>query len=119
MVQSTSVQDMSIKEWWESMYPYAVVLEKAITTAPSELDKHAIDATIQMLPDILHSIQQHPCPKQARPMREYLLRATTYLIHAYQEMGNQNEHEVDFYYSSALTHVAKLHHQLVIHGFAS
>ena len=119
MAQITSERIATIAEWWDAIHPYAVKLEKNITTAPQELSQQDIDVVIRTLPEILRHIQHQPHPGCAAIMREYLLRATTYLLHAYQELANNNTDEVDFYYSTALTNVARLHHQLVEHGFAN
>ena len=112
-------QKMKLNDWWNSIYPYAVELEKNITTSPLEQDKTNTEHTIQTLEAVLKNIQNQAYPEEANLMRDHLLRAITYLIHAYQEMGNNNENEADFYYSTALTNVAQLHHQLVQNGFAN
>ena len=77
MVQFRSEQAATIAEWWDTIYPYAVALEKNITTAPQELSPQDVDAVIRTLPDVLRQIQHHPHPDCAATIREHLLRATT------------------------------------------
>lgn len=119
MVQVRVIQNITLKAWWDAAYPYAVKLEKNITTSPQEQSEVDIRFAIQTLVEVLKGIQQQAYPDSASILREHLLRATTYLIHAYQEIANNNKSEADFYYSTALTNVAQLHHQLVQHGFAN
>lgn len=119
MAQVLTRQDITLSEWWDSMYPYAMRLEKSITSAPQDPQTQDIGLIFRTLEDVLKGIQEQAYPDSASIMREYLLRATTYLIHAYQGVANCNTSEVDFYYSTALTNVARLHHQLVENGFAN
>lgn len=119
MAQVRMIQNITLNTWWDTVYPYAIKLEKNITTPPQEQSEVDIRFAIKTLVEVLKGIQQQAYPDSASNLREHLLRATTYLIHAYQEMGNKNESEADFYYSTALTNVAQLHHQLVKQGFAS
>jgi|GEM_PF-5536115 len=119
MAQILNIQDITVAEWWDVVYPYAVMLEKNITTSPQEMNYQAVRQAQEILPEALMRVQQTVYPDRAAAMREYLIRAITYLIHAYQELDNGHITEVEFYYGSALTQCAQLHHELVNQGFAS
>lgn len=119
MAQVRNVQDITITDWWESVYPYAVILETNITTSPLEMDYQAVKTAQENLPEVLLKVREIPYPGSAAVIREHLIRAITYLLHAFQVLDKNYDHETDFYYSSALTQCAQLHHQLVKQGFAN
>lgn len=110
---------MIISDWWQQVYPYAVELEKNITTSPSDVSSDDANKIIETLPSLLHEIETLSYSEDVELMRDYLIKSVTYLIHAYKERQNGNDNEVEFYYSSALTQVAQLHYYLVQHGFAT
>lgn len=106
-------------QWWQAAYPYAVLLEKHITGSPEEFTLDEASDIIIALEDILPKMEQLSYSESDDIMRGHLLRATHYLIYAYQEKLKENQSEVDFHYSNALMQVAQLHHQLVLNGIAN
>ncbi|MGJ3241069.1 MAG: hypothetical protein ACFE0Q_20330 [Anaerolineae bacterium] len=117
MVYSQSNPNTALFDWWQQVHPIAVSLEKQITTAPTERPTEAVDDAQHILPELHASLAQIENAPDTASMHDHLERAITYLIHAYQQLAQGRADEVEFYYASALTQLAKLHYQLVQHGF--
>ncbi len=111
--------DNTPEMWWQSVYPFAVQLEKCITPSPENYTNADATEIIRVLQDIGFNIEQQRYSDDVRIMREHLLRAVEYLVLAYEEKLRGQETEVEYHYSSGLMQIAQFHHILVLHGFAS
>lgn len=101
------------------MYPFAVRLEQLITNSPEYYSTEDASKFIKSFRDIGFNIEQQAYCDDVGIMREHLLRAVEYFMLAYEEKLKGNNTEVEFHYSSGLMQIAQLHHNLVLHGFAS
>lgn len=114
---SASSHANNLQSWWDAIYPHAITLEKKITLSPVEYSPADAPSIIAELDTVHVMITNTPHPEDATMMREHLIRATYYLKLAYEELEQDTEEEIEFYYSSALLQVAQLHTLLVHFGF--
>ena len=64
---------MTVSEWWQQVYPYAVELEKNITRSPYELSLQEAMTTLENLPDTLQKIEIVPYADDAEQMAKSLV----------------------------------------------